>query len=243
MEPPRDWKRPASFNLKIIEDEKFKGFTYEVNDEGYLYINSYSNIYQTSHLSFPHLTPVYMDKEVVAIAIQNDAKTNIEKMGLIYPDGKAVKGFEFNFKDIKPIKLSNKKLGTHFLVQKLNSDDLNYHIANSKGVIISESILPNLDYLKNFHLIQNSTPYYQPISTLGYALNSGKLIDLYKLKEVKISNENLYFSYLRYVVTEEITSFETEELRKNAILFVIVREENGFEYYMDLSGKKFKVPQ
>jgi hypothetical protein len=34
MEPPRDWKRPASFNLKIIEDEKFKGFTYEVNDEG-----------------------------------------------------------------------------------------------------------------------------------------------------------------------------------------------------------------
>jgi hypothetical protein len=189
------------------------------------------------------LTPIHFGEEVVAIAIQFDDKTQLKKTGIIYQNGKPVKGFDFSFSDIKPLKLSNDSLVPHFLVRKLNSDDDNYHIANSKGEIISESILPNLNYLQNFHLTQNSTPYYQPISTLGYVLNSGKLIDLYNLKEVKFPNENLYFSDLDYIIAENLLSNEMVELRKKAIFFVKVREENGFEYFMDLSGKKFKVPQ
>lgn len=240
MLPEGNWKRPTEFFVEVIEDYSFRGFSYVEDREGKLFLSSYSSAYKSGNKHFPNLTPIQLGDNVVAIAGLYDSKANQYKEGIIFPDGKAMNGFDFNFKSIKPILGTKLSLGSHFLVQKVDSIDENYYIANSKGEILNENVLPKLNYRQNYYLEKNATPYLKPYSTLGYAINEGILIDLYLLKKVPNISSKLIVTGIDYFLKGIVNTNDLEELRKNSIVYILVSESEESIYYRDLKGTIFK---
>ncbi len=237
--PPGNWTIPASLGVKVLPaDHSFKGFTYERNSEDRLQLTSYPEIYkdQGTYGSpyYPHLTLIDIDDDVYAIA-QNQKY----QVGIINTNGSPITGFDFNYQRVLPIKGMKESLGTWFLAMKDDSNENIFHFVNAQGEIMPESTLPALDYTINYVSTQASTPYHEPVSMLGYAINSGKVIDFYELKQVKSIPPEYKAIYLDAVGTSPIHTDDLDEQRTNTLIFAVVEDENGNRFYMDFDGKKY----
>lgn len=238
--PPSDWVLPTDSGVEITpKTDEFKGFTYTKNKEGKIYVSSFSEIYDSGNPNNPNLILIEIEGEVYGIAGIPNPKNYNNLAGIISPDGKPLKGFDFNFNKILPLKGLKEILGNWFLVRKSDTDDSRFHFVNSKGEFLSETILPKLDYSQNFTKTQISTPYYIPKSSLHYAINDNKIIDLYELKLIDAIPENYEILYLNYIVVTDLESENIELLRKNAKMFAAVKDEKGNWFYMDFNGKKY----
>lgn len=237
--PPQNWVLPTDLGVKIIpETENFKGFTFRKDDNGKIYVSSFSEKYDSGNSNNPNLWPIEIGGEVYAIGQIKNSKNHESLAGIISPDGKPLKGFDFNFNKILPIKGLKESLGSWFLVRKSGSDD-KFHLINSKGEFLPESVLPKIDYSKFFTKNQMSTPYYIPTGSLNYVINYNKIIDLYELKLVEIVPENYQILYLDSMYLEKIETENMESKRQNAKMFAVVKDEAGNWFYMDFNGKKY----
>lgn len=237
--PPQNWVLPTDLGVKIIpKSENFKGFTFRKDDSGKIYVSSFSEIYDSGNSNNPNLWPIEINGEVYAIGQIKNPKNHESLAGIISPVGKPLKGFDFNFNKILPIKGLKESLGSWFLVRKSGSDD-KFHLINSKGEFLSESILPKIDYSKLFTKNQISTPYYIPTGSLNYVINHNKIIDLYELKLVEIVPENYQILYLDSMYLEKIETENIESKRQNAKMFAVVKDEKGNWFYIDFNGKKY----
>lgn len=240
--PPGNWVIPASLGVWVLPaDHPFKGFTYERNNEGRLQLTSYTEVYkdQSTYGSpyYPHLTLFEINNEVFAIAQNQEYQ-----VGIIDTTRNPITGFDFNYQRIIPIRGTKESLGTWFLAMKNDSHENKFHFVNAQGEIIPESVLPALDYSINFFSTQASSPYHEPVSTLGYAINSRKVIDLYELKLVNFIPAAYKTIYLNAVSTSPRHIDELEEQRKNTLIFAVVEDENGNQFFMDFDGKKY-IPE
>ncbi len=178
--PPADWGLPADLGAKMIpKNQKFKGFTYTRNEEGKIYVSSFSEIFDSKNSNDPNLWLIEMEGKVYGIGEIWDFKNSQKLAGIISPDGKPLKGFDFSFDKILPLKGLKESLGNWFLVRKSYTEDSRFHFVNSKGEFLSETILPKLDYSYNFTKTRRSTPYYIPKGSLRYGMNDNKIVDLY----------------------------------------------------------------
>lgn len=238
--PSQNWALPTDIGVKIIpKSENFKGFTYRKNEEGRIYVSTFSELYDSGNLNNPNLWPIEIDGEVYGIAEIRNPENWQTLAGIISPDGKPLKGFDFNFNKILPLTGLKESLGNWFLVQKRNSDDSKFHLINSKGEFLSEKILPQLDYNQYFIKTQMSTPYHIPLGQLNYVVNNNKIIDLYELKFIDIIPENYEILYLDFIYLKNLESEKVEVKRQNAKIFVVVKDEKGNWFYMDFNEKKY----
>lgn len=238
--PPQNWVLPTDSGIKMTPKTKnSKGFTYRKREDGKISVSSFSEIYDSGNKYDPNLWPIEIDGEVYGIAEIRDPKNRQKSSGIIFPDGNPLKGFDFNFNKILPIKDLKESLGNWFLVQKSNSDDSKFHLINSKGEFLSEKILPKLDYSRFFSKTQISTPYHIPRGVLNYAIYDNKIIDLYELKLLKVIPKKYEIIDLDFIFLENLEMESMENKRQNAKMFAEVKDEKGNWFYMDFNGKKY----
>ena len=223
----------------IPKNQKFKGFTYTRNEEGKIYVSSFSEIFDSKNSNDPNLWLIEMEGKVYGIGEIWDFKNSQKLAGIISPDGKPLKGFDFSFDKILPLKGLKESLGNWFLVRKSYTEDSRFHFVNSKGEFLSETILPKLDYSYNFTKTRRSTPYYIPKGSLRYGMNDNKIVDLYELKLINAIPENYEILYLDYIYLHNLESEDIEIQRKNSKIFAVVKDENGKWFYMDFEEKKY----
>lgn len=236
----QDWVRPADLEVKVIpKTDKFKGFTYEKDVNGKIYVTSYSEKFSSQDRFYPKLTLIEIEGKVYGIGEIGNPKNQENLAGIIAPDGKPLKRFNFNFNKILPLSGLKESLGTWFLVLKSDSDDQRFHLINSKGKFLSEKVLPKSDYYRNFLKTKQLVPYYEPLGELKYAIIDNKIIDLYELKIVKSIPENYKIIYLKQIPLIHSNSDDFEEKRKHTMMFAAVEDENGNWFYMDFNGKKY----
>lgn len=236
----QDWVRPADLEVKVIpKTDDFKGFTYEKDANGKIYVTSYSEKFKSQDRFYPKLTLIEIEGKVYGIGEIENSKNQENLAGIIAPDGKPLNGFDFNFNKILQLTGLKESLGTWFLVRKSDSDDHRFHLINAKGEFLSEMVLPKLDYSRNFLKTKQSVPYYEPMGELKYAINDNKIIDLYELKMVKSIPENYKIIYLDYIPLSNSNLDDFEEKRKHTMMFAVVEDENGNWFYMDFDGKKY----
>lgn len=238
--PSQNWVLPTDLGVKIIpKSENFEGFTYRKSADGKIFVSSFSEKFHSRNSNDPYLWLIEINGEVYGIGEIKNPKNYESLAGIISPDGKPLKGFDFNFNKIYPIKGLKDSVGNWFLVRKSDSDDDNFHLINSKGEFLPESVLPKIDYSQFFTKTQLSTPYHIPTGTLNYVINGNQILDLYELKRIKIIPQNYEIIYVDYVYLEESELESMESKRQNAKIFAVVKDENGNWFYMDFEGKKY----